>query len=212
LSEPDVTLTDYALAILCAGFAWACAQRWPSHALSRWFTVFFLAAAAAPLLGGTVHGFLADGPAQLEAMLWKATLLAMGAVALAGCAIGAHLLLLPHAAGRVIALASVATALYAGVVVLWRDEFGVAVAFYLPAALFLLVALVLSRRPGSPVAALGLGCTFVAAGIQQARLPLHPTYFDHNALYHLVQGVGLALIFVGGRRLVSRGEIHADAT
>ena len=58
-----------------------------------------------------------------------------------------------------------------------------------------LLAFVLEwRRSG--VAALGWGIiglvlTFVAAGVQQAALGVHPRYFDHNALYHLIQGLAL---------------------
>jgi hypothetical protein len=37
--------------------------------------------------------------------------------------------------------------------------------------------------------------TLVAAAVQQARIALHPTYFNHNALYHLLQAIALFLIF-----------------
>jgi hypothetical protein len=43
---------------------------------------------------------------------------------------------------------------------------------------------------------------FVAAGIQQGGIGLHPVYFNHNALYHLVQGIALALIFLAARGLL----------
>jgi hypothetical protein len=43
----------------------------------------------------------------------------------------------------------------------------------------------------------GLLLTLVAAGVQQARLAVHPTYFNHNALYHLLQAIALFLIFRG---------------
>jgi hypothetical protein len=32
------------------------------------------------------------------------------------------------------------------------------------------------------------------------RIALHPAYFDHNALYHVVQGVALVLFYQGFRR------------
>jgi len=31
----------------------------------------------------------------------------------------------------------------------------------------------------------------VAAAVQQARIALHPNYFNHNALYHLLQAIAL---------------------
>lgn len=54
------------------------------------------------------------------------------------------------------------------------------------------------------VAVLGLPLTFVAAAVQQAGVALHPTYFDHNALYHLVQAVALWLFFLGFRSVTAR--------
>jgi hypothetical protein len=49
----------------------------------------------------------------------------------------------------------------------------------------------------------GLLLTFVAAGVQQAGIAVHPVYFNHNALYHVIQGVALFLIFVGARWIVT---------
>jgi hypothetical protein len=82
------------------------------------------------------------------------------------------------------------------VVVLWiNSEFGVAIVAYLPATMFLLVVLTLEHR-GSPSPALAQGIlgfvlTLVAAAIQALPVAIHPVSFDHNALYHFVQGLGL---------------------
>ena len=66
-------------------------------------------------------------------------LLAVGATALAAWCIGAAAL--PARAERALRVtAACALAVYAAVVVAVRDDFGVAVAFYLPAAVFLLGA------------------------------------------------------------------------
>src|SRR2546422_827392 len=82
--------------------------------------------------------------------------------------------------------------------------------FFVPAAVFLLVVLSVAyaraRERRILVAIAGLGLMFIAAAVQQARIALHPTYFNHNALYHLIQAVALWLFFLGSRRL------HADAT
>ena len=57
MTDPDVTLTDYGLALLCAWFVWRM-WRGPRFGPARfWLVLFFAAASAAPLLGGTVHGF-----------------------------------------------------------------------------------------------------------------------------------------------------------
>jgi len=79
------------------------------------------------------------------------------------------------------------------------DSFSIAIANYLPSTLFLIVAFFASYRSGAgtPVAIglSGLVLTLVAAAVQQARIALHPTYFNHNALYHLLQAIALFLIF-----------------
>jgi hypothetical protein len=42
----------------------------------------------------------------------------------------------------------------------------------------------------------------VAALVQRVGLAPHPVYFNHNALYHLLQGVALLLFYLAARRLV----------
>ena len=84
LYEPDVALTDYGLALECLLFAWLLSRRRAQNvALRRWFQLFFLALAAAAAAGGTLHGFLGDSSTVGYRALWKATLIAMGAVAFA---------------------------------------------------------------------------------------------------------------------------------
>ena len=41
----------------------------------------------------------------------------------------------------------------------------------------------------------GIISTFAAAGVQQTGLAMHPIYFNHNALYHLIQGLALFMVF-----------------
>jgi hypothetical protein len=39
-----------------------------------------------------------------------------------------------------------------------------------------------------------------AAMVQQARLAIHPVYFDHNAVYHVVQSIAVLFLYFGWRR------------
>jgi uncharacterized protein DUF6962 len=43
--------------------------------------------------------------------------------------------------------------------------------------------------------------------LQQLRVGLHPVWFNHNALYHLLEGIGLAMLFVALR--AARSEVVA---
>ncbi len=202
MTEPDVAFTDYALAIECALFAHLVRRREDA--------LFFGSAAVASLAGGTVHGFFLDVGTLGNAILWRITLIAIGVTAASAWAIGARVLFPVPTARRITIAAAAAFAAYCVLMLLITQDFRAAVVFYLPAAVFLLVVLSVAharaRERGILVAVAGLGLMFIAAAVQQARIALHPTYFDHNALYHLIQAVALWLLFLGLRRL------DADAT
>jgi hypothetical protein len=217
MTEPDVTLTDYGLFVECAAFAWLIARRPTSlDALRRWIAAFFAFTALAALSGGTVHGFFSADDGGIGRVLWKLSMLAIGASALAGCAIGARMLFGRDGADRVVGIAGLLSCVYTATILFVSDAFWVAVVGYLPAAAFLFVAFltaaVRERSSWARLGAWGLAVSFMAAAMQQLRIGLHPAYFNHNALYHLVQAVALALVFAACRDLVGTTErLHADA-
>jgi len=216
MTDPDVTLTDYGLAIL-AGYMAFRVWRGPRFGPTRgWLLAFFAALGLAPLLGGTVHGFF-----ELEGMpghdvLWVATLLAIGLVAVAAWGLGARLVLADGAARGLIGLAAVVFAIYATAVIGGARDFRVAVTHYLPAVLFLLAAVLVAQRrdphPGFRLAAAGLLLTFVAAAVQQLGIALHPVWFDHNALYHVVQAAALILFYRGATAALWRDAPRSRAS
>ena len=95
----------------------------------------------------------------------------------------------------------------------FNQNFDVAVANYLPSALFLLFVFVnvykqtLHRLAFFTLA--GLILPFGAAGIQQLEIGVYERYFSHNALYHVVQAMGLYLIFREAIFLVKFKTEHA---
>jgi hypothetical protein len=211
IAEPDVTLTDYGLAIECALLA-AFLYRTPANAvpLRFYFVAFFCAVGLAALLGGTDHGFLLDKTTYLRAIVWKGTLLAIGLSALAAWQAGA--LLIAPTPARWIRAGSVVIFIGYLFAVARSDAFLVAIVHYLPAVVFLLAVFgwhyVRGRERHYLYGAVALLLTFAAAGVQQARIGLHPVLFDHNALYHLIQAVALLLLFFAARGIVRRsGEV-----
>jgi hypothetical protein len=54
------------------------------------------------------------------------------------------------------------------------------------------------------IGTIGMLLTLVAAGVQHFRISLHPHYFNHNAFYHLLQGIALFMIFVAARHFVTQ--------
>lgn len=168
--------------------------------------LFFASTALAALTGGTVHGFFSDERTWGSRILWPMTLLAIGLAALAGWRIGAWIQFSPIVARRISLAAALQFVIYGGVILAGPATFAVAIINYLPAAVFLLVVLAVAYRRTRGremlLALGGLALTFVASGIQQAGIGLHAVYFNHNALFHLIQGVALFLIFWGARRLI----------
>ncbi|HUF13368.1 MAG TPA: hypothetical protein VMN78_09730 [Longimicrobiales bacterium] len=208
MTDPDVTLTDYAIALECAVFC-VLAMRWAEArpGVRRWWLTMFASIAAGALFGGTVHGFFLDPDTAGYAILWPATLLALGVTSTAMWFIGARLQLREPVATWVRRAAVAQLLAYAAIVLFVDRRFVVAIATYLPATVFLIVVMTLAyRRARSRPAAcavVGLALTFVAAAVQQLGIAIHPVYFDHNALYHVIQGVALLLIFLGARWTVS---------
>jgi hypothetical protein len=202
MTEPDVTLTDFALALECAIFALLVARTSPPP-MRRWWIIFFSSIAVGALCGGLVHGYFPDESTTTWALVWRTTLLAIGVTSMATWSLGAYLQQ-GIRLGRAVRRAAVwIFAAYAIIVLTVSTSFFVAVVMYLPATLFMLVAIVDAYRR-SPTRAeafgiAGLVLTLIAAAIQQLRIPLHPVYFNHNALYHAIQAIALLLLFLAAR-------------
>ena len=220
MTEPDVTLTDYALA-LEGIFFFVLLQRGRARSweMRFWFSLFFASVSAASLCGGTVHGFFLDEQTLGHTILWPTTLLAIGVTSLSAWVIGAKLLFSRRVALWVLVVAVLQFAFYCSVVLFRTEEFWVAILDNLPAVLFLIIALGLAYRrekQGSLLlAAGGLVLSLVAALLQQLEIGIHPVYFNHNALYHVLQAAALFLFFLGSRWLVRAkwgrpGEEHTE--
>jgi hypothetical protein len=204
VTEPDVALTDFALTAECAALAVLMAGV-PSGArgLRRWLVLFFGSASAAALLGGIVHGFLLDPAAPGQALLWSLTLLAIGATSLAAWSAGMFLVFppAPHPALIIAGLAGFVA--FAGRLLLGPGTFMLALVAYLPASVALLWGMIAAFRRGHGAAlswgVAGCALVYVAALVQYFRIAPHPVYFNHNALYHVIQGISFWMIFVGCR-------------
>lgn len=200
IKEPDVALTDFALAAECAVLGWLMRRgRLPRSGADGWAAAFFGSVGTAALIGGCVHGFFPERDSSMHALLWWTSLVAIGAAAMSAWATGAYWILPAKTARWVACAAAAEFALYVLAVTALGREFGVAIANYLPAMGFMLLSAVLTyrrrRAPQALAGATGIVLTFAATFIQIARIPIHPDFFDHNALYHLIQGIALFLIF-----------------
>jgi hypothetical protein len=206
MTEPAVTLTDYALAIEAAVFVFALVRPEVRDRTVRfWFVVFFASVAVASALGGTVHGFFPDASSPGRAIFWRASLLSILVTSLAAWNISAILELDERGATLVRRLAIAQLAVFSLIVLSISSKFYIAILAYLPSTLILMFALASTyrrrREPAIGWGVAGLALTLVAAAVQQLRIGFHPVYFNHNALYHVIQGVALGMIFVAARTI-----------
>src|SRR5262245_16087565 len=212
MTEPDVTLTDYGLALECILFA-ALIYCYgdPKTSLRPRFVLFFASIGLAALAGGTVHGFFPDPATSGYRILWTATLIAAGLAAFATWALAARLWLSEKTERRLVTLVLIQFLAYGVTVLFFSQEFWIVLANYLPPTLFLLIVFyelqrhmrIHELRSGT----IGLVLTFVAAAVQHGRIAVHPVYFNHNSLYHVIQPIALFLIFRSARWLVKKRRV-----
>ncbi len=200
IAEPMTTLTDYLLAALAGwlgtrllGHATPTRAR-TLLAASLWSVGF------AAFVGGTSHGLRPYLGAGAHAVLWKLTVLAIGATAFLFLAASAYASLRAAPRRALLALAIVVLVAYAAWMVQHDDFFWVLVDYVPQMAVVLVLQLVQMYRrvPGAGWIVAGLLVTLAGAAIQAGGVGLH-RYFNHNDLYHVVQMAGLLLLYRGGR-------------
>jgi hypothetical protein len=200
LTDPAVAITDYGLAIECAVIVTLLLRAHPNdETLRLWLVVFFAAAGAASLLGGTVHGFFKATGSRGRAILWPATLISILVSGLAVSFVAAHIQLDTEAERVARAVATLLFISLAVAVLLASHSFAIAVAGYLPATLFLLYAFIVAyERTGARAIGWGIAgvsLSILAATFQRLRVGIHRTYLDHNASYHLIQAAAFWMIY-----------------
>ncbi len=205
LHEAPVSISDFALSALTAVLAAKLISRnTEMQRIQKWFTVEIVAVSVAALLGGIVHGFLPDTDSFWGALMWRSTLVFVGLTGLAAIMISAFLLCRPGTVEKVRFAALLIFAVYCGIVLFESQHFGMALAFYLPTAILLFVAFLIRwrRKPDSFACdgLIAMVLTFLAGMLQHFRVAIHPVYFDHNVVYHFVQGSAMIFLYRAGSR------------
>jgi len=212
ISEPMTMATDYLVAGLSFFFflrLWRSAREHDSRS-RRWWSFAFLCTAVGALTGGTTHGFVLSLGESGWLMLWKATIYALALASLCLLLGILHTLL----SGRTLRIVTVAVwlkfALYA-LFMMRHDDFAFVIYEYGSTMLIVLGVSLWNGWRRHSVASRwivgGILISFVAARIQQSGLSLHRN-FNHNDLFHLVQLIGLTLLFRGGLELVDTRSVH----
>jgi hypothetical protein len=212
-AEGTTAATDAGLALLVfAGVAWLRRVTPPSALRTTWVAALGAFGLAAGL-GAAAHGIPWSAGARL--LLWQPLYLSLGVavalfvVAAIGAAWGA-------AAGRraLPFLLAVAGLFY----LLTRATHGDFLVFVVYEAAGILFSLGvhagLARGGWSGAGWVAMGLAFsLAAGAAQAvdTISFHLVWtFDHNGVYHLLQGAGLAVLLVGLRRMLAQTDRTAS--
>jgi hypothetical protein len=200
MTEPYVALTDYGLTLECLVFLFLLAPVKLFRGARFWFFVFFSSLAASSLIGGTVHGFFEQPSFFGNRILWPMTMLGIGVTAMAGAQAAKELLDPKVMSTSADLLIYGAFCAYCGVVLFINSTFLIAILGYLPALLILGFALIKNylRTRSTPFLSgfLGLSVILFASAIQQAKI-LDASH--RNVMYHLLQAVGLFMIFTTAR-------------
>jgi hypothetical protein len=205
IHDPDVVLTDVGLALLGGFLAWRLLRHQPGESSTRPGVTIMTALASAALFGAIFHAFFPAGTATRAGFIaWIPVSLSILVVAATLLALTLRVLLPWLSTGVRSTLVGVYAATF-GVVVLCVDEsYSTIVRFYAPTLIvFLIVAAGQGMRPGAHgwrILAIALLVSIAAAVLQQRRVAIHPVYLDHNALYHVLQGIGLVLLYLGFMR------------
>jgi hypothetical protein len=209
IHDPDVVFTDLGLALLGGFFAWrlgrdAAAGR---GMMAHSGVLIMAGLASAAFWGAIFHAFFPAKTATTAGfVIWLLVAFSIALVAESLLAL-ALLVLTPggspgkHKLRRGVVLGY--CLLFAFFILFIDESFTTVVRFYGPVLVLMLVAaMVMAFRTGSRAwafIAVGLGLSAIAALLQQAKLAIHPVYFDHNAVYHVLQAAALVVLYFGFR-------------
>ena len=211
--DPDVVFTDLGLAIIGGYLAWRLAKRGRGGGgdskgdfLTRAGVTLMAGLASAAFFGAVFHALFPPGAdTTASSLAWVPVSLSILLVASTLLALGLFVLIPGLSRGVRRGLVALYAAVFAVVVLFVDDSYGTIVRFYAPTLiLFLIAALRQAMRktgPGWGLLAISFVISIAAAVLQQMRIGVHPDYLDHNALYHVLQGIALVLLFRGFARV-----------
>lgn len=206
--EFAVSITDLLLFAESSLFATILYQTQSSQLLFRRLLVLlFLALAASSLFGAIFHAFFPlDTGTAGGFFVWMLVANSIGVIASTLWAINALAFMGVRVFKITLPLVAIYNISFIYTMFFIDSEFETIILFYAPPLIVLaLVALTKSLRNwdfswGGVFA--GVILSFAAATAQYLKISPHPEYFDHNALYHLIQATSLAVLFLSFRAVL----------
>ena len=202
IPDPDVVFTDLGLAALGGYLGWRLRRE------RRRGVIVMVGLASAALWGAVFHAFFpAKTATEAGFLVWLLVAFSIAVVAESLLDMALTMLFArfgPSARPVIRRAIVVGYCVLFAVVILFVDESFTSVArLYVPTVLLMLfVAQYQASRSGDATWMLisgGLALSLLAALLQQAHVAIDPVYFDHNALYHVVQAAALVVLYFGFR-------------
>jgi hypothetical protein len=218
IHDPDVVFTDIGLAILAAYLARRLWTMPGQGTLPRAGAILLGGLASAAFWGAIFHAFFpADTATAAGFAAWIPVVLSIVVAAATMLELALRLLMRRLAPRVRRAIVATYAASFIAVVLLVDESFTSIVRFYVPPLILLLIAAgqqaIRGRSAGWTLIATGLATSVGAALLQQAEVSVHPLYFDHNAVYHVVQAIALVALYLGFRRVPEAATgVHAAGT
>ncbi len=213
IHSPDVVITDLLITLICIYFTFQLAsQNSTHHDLRSIFIGLFTSTGGAALVGAIYHGFYehsSDLPyaTELKPLLAMSVLLILGLTSYYIWRLFVFFALPQRFRGLSYFILFIMLTTYFTLVLIGMKGFKVALAAYLPPVLLLTLVLTikwLTKKDARYfIGLLGLLLTLVAAAVQALKISPHEVYFNHNALYHLIQATALYLIYKFAQRIVA---------
>jgi|SRR3989344_3626499 len=194
IHEPDVAITDLILFIESILFAWLFYKQTSNHFLLRKLLILlFLSLGASSFIGALFHAFFPAKATTAEGFIvWILVAFSIGVTASTIWCINSLLV----KGNKFIKITLLFSLLYLAIfmyVVIFIDyRFPIIMIFYIPP---MIVLAFISFYKSYFYLLFGILLSFVAALIQYFQISIHPTIFNYNALYHLIQGIALMMIF-----------------
>lgn len=215
ITEPTTMITDYLVAALALTLGWRLFRvcRENNRLAGRWWAGALFATAAGALAGGTSHGFIRYLGETGWRLFWQITVYAIGLASFCLLIAIFEATFSGFWLQTLVLLAAAKFGLYA--IWMWQEaDFKYVIYDYGSSMVIVLVLQIWAwfkdRAASAPWIVAGVLVSFVASQIQLQGISLH-RHFNHNDLFHVIQMLGIWLLYRGGLSLTD-SESPAPAT
>lgn len=199
LYEPTTSITDYIIGLLGIYFGYKTLQIQSSIFHLLWAISFF-SLSMGGFLGGTRHGLGPRFPAILNNLVWRAAILFVMLTAVLITA-SVSTLFIDRDWHSSILVICISLVFYCILRIKKNDSFRHVINFNLPLLVIsffgFIAAFFILGYTGALFILIGISVSLVAARVQASGVALHE-HFNHNDLFHIIQMLGMVLMYRGG--------------